>query len=207
MNWIKEGTTLRGEIVDLLPLSEQHFDELESLARDHRIWEFISVDMSSPEKCRVTFIQALKEREKGTQFPFVIYHKNEKRIIGCTRLMEMVPEHKKLEIGWTWLHPDHWATSVNPECKLLLLTFCFEELKTNRVQLKTDENNIRSRTAIQKIGGRYEGFFRQDHIRDNGTIRNTVYFSIIKNEWENVKVNLSALFQKSKIKNERHHLS
>ncbi len=108
--------------------------------------------------------------------------------------MDIQPNHKKLEIGWTWLHPDYWGTEVNLECKLLLLTYCFEELKTYRVQFKTDENNIRSRKAIEKIGGKFEGILRHDMIRDNGTKRNSAYFSIIDSEWGDVK---RALVKKS----------
>lgn len=195
MNWIKSNTILKGELVELIPLEEMYFDELGILALEKRIWEFIPVDMSSTEKCYQVFANAINEREKETQFPFVIFQKQENKIIGSTRLMEIYPAHKKLEIGWTWLHPDYWTTAINIECKLLLLTFCFEELKTIRVQLKTDENNIRSQKAIKKIGGQYEGVFRNDWIRDNGTIRNSAYFSIINTEWENTKKNLTTLLQ------------
>ena len=195
MNWIESTGTLQGEMVALIPLLEEHFAELEILAREKRIWEFIPIDMSTSEKCFKVFANAIIEREKGTQFPFVIFHKQEKRLIGSTRLMEIYPEHRKLEIGWTWLHPEYWSTPINIECKLLLLTFCFDELNAIRVQLKTDENNIRSQMAIKKVGAQYEGILRNDWIRDNGTIRNTIYFSIINSEWEKVKENLTALFK------------
>jgi RimJ/RimL family protein N-acetyltransferase len=192
MNWIKSNTILNGELVELIPLEEKHFSELDILAREKRIWEFTSKTIFSSEKCFQVLNHALVEKERGTEFPFVILHKYENKLIGSTRLMNIEPEHKKLEIGWTWLHPDYWATSVNLECKLLLLTFCFEELKTNRVQLKTDENNIRSQKAILKIGAKYEGTLRHDCIRDNGTIRNSKYFSIINTEWEEVRQNLQS---------------
>ncbi|MES2560184.1 MAG: GNAT family N-acetyltransferase [Bacteroidota bacterium] len=191
MNWIHPDTLLEGEEVKLIPMSEEHFDELEIAAREKRIWEFIPANMSNRENCLKAFAAALTEREKQKQFPFVILHKLENRIIGSTRLMEIVPNHQKLEIGWTWLHPDYWATSINFECKLLLLTFCFEELKAIRVQLKTDENNKRSQKAIEKIGATYEGILRHDYIRANGTIRNSAYFSIIHTEWEQKKLALT----------------
>ena len=88
------------------------------------------------------------------------------------------------------MHPDYWATAINYECKLLLLTFCFEKLQAVRVQLKTDEHNWRSRKAIEKIGARYEGILRHDMIRENGTIRNSAYFSIIDSEWPETKQQL-----------------
>ena len=107
--------------------------------------------------------------------------------------MDIHPKDRKLEIGWTWLHPDYWATAINPECKLLLLTYCFETLKTIRVQLKTSDINLRSRKAIEKIGGKFEGVLRKDRIRDNGVPRNSAYFSIIEEEWESAKKNLEKL--------------
>jgi RimJ/RimL family protein N-acetyltransferase len=151
--------------------------------------------MSTTEKRLEVFANAIEERERGTQFPFVIFHREQQKIVGSTRLMNIEPAHRKLEIGWTWLHPDYWATAVNLECKLLLLTFCFEQLLAIRVQLKTDENNIRSRTAIQKTGATYEGTLRHDWLRPNGTIRNSAYYSIIYTEWEQKKPALAALLQ------------
>jgi RimJ/RimL family protein N-acetyltransferase len=106
--------------------------------------------------------------------------------------MEIQPRHYKLEIGWTWLHPDHWATSVNPEAKLLMLTYCFEELRTLRVQFKTNEHNMRSRKAIQKIGGCFEGILRNHMLGQNGRKRSSAFFSIIDTEWEQVRQKLQA---------------
>ncbi len=195
MNWIKPNTILKGELIELIPLEEKHFEELELLAREKGIWEFLPTDMSGYEKRIQSFTNAIIERDKGTQFPFVIFHTQKRKIIGSTRLMNIEAQHKKLEIGWTWLHPEYWATAINLECKLLLLTFCFEELKTIRVQLKTSVENIRSRKAIEKIGGQFEGVLRHDMIRDNGTKRNSAYYSIIDDEWKNSAKNLTTLFK------------
>jgi RimJ/RimL family protein N-acetyltransferase len=196
MKPINQSTILTGEKVKLIPLEEKYFNELEVLAGDPRIWEYITFDMSNSEKCKYEFSKAIKERENGNQFPFVIFHKKENKVIGSTRLMNIEPANRKLEIGWTWLHPNYWGTSLNEECKFLLLTFCFEELGAIRVQLKTDVNNIRSRKAIAKIGGQYEGILRNDCIRANGTFRDSVYFSIINSEWEITKTKLSKLLLK-----------
>ncbi|MCW3121285.1 MAG: N-acetyltransferase [Flavipsychrobacter sp.] len=187
MNTIEKGTILSGDLVELRPLDESHFDELDMLAENKRIWEFCPVDMSDSTKRRRVFSQALVEQERGTQFPFVIFHKKDNRLIGSTRLMDIQAQHNRLEIGWTWLHPDYWATPVNPECKLLLMTFCFEQLNASRLQLKTDEHNMRSRKAIGKIGGQYEGILRHDMLRENGTYRDSAYFSILDSEWQHVK--------------------
>ena len=198
ISWISYPTNLMGETVDLLSLEKKHFAELETLAKDKRIWEFYTYDGSDPDIFLDIFTSAIIEREKGNQFPFVIFHKRENKIIGSTRFLDIQPKHKKLEIGSTWLHPDYWATEVNPECKLLLLQHCFENLKAVRVQLKTDENNLRSRKAIEKIGGQFEGILRNDMIRDNNTKRNSAYYSIIDEEWDATKLKLVELYRVKK---------
>ncbi len=192
--WIPNATTLTGETVDLIPLEQKHYTELEALAKDKRIWEFYAYDGSDTGVFANIFNTALIERPKGTLFPFVIVLKSGQKIIGSTRLMDIQSRHKKLEIGSTWLHPDYWATEINLECKLLLLTYCFENLGVVRVQLKTDERNMRSRKAIEKIGGQFEGILRNDMIRDNGTNRNSAYYSIIVEEWAEKKRMLKALY-------------
>ena len=140
----------------------------------------------------------LSEKEARTQFPFVIRHKLSGGLVGSTRFLDIQSSHRKLEIGSTWLIPEYWATSVNLECKLLLLTYCFEKLNAFRVQLKTDENNIRSRKAIEKIGGVFEGILRNDMIRDNGTKRNSAYYSIIEEEWILKRKNLEKLLKEKR---------
>ena len=196
MHWIPEGTLLEGELVSLIPLNHSHFEELVLLASDHRIWEHIPVNMGSASNCITAFNTALTNLQNETEYPFIIYHKANRKIIGSTRLMEISQPNTKLEIGWTWLHPDYWATAINLDCKLALLTYCFEALEAIRVQLKTDENNKRSRKAILKIGAKFEGILRKDRIRDNGTVRNTAYFSILDTEWPDVKTNLTRLLNK-----------
>ena len=109
--------------------------------------------------------------------------------------MDIQFKHRKLEIGTTWVQPEYWGTEVNLECKLLLLTFCFETMQTIRVQLKTDENNARSRKAIEKIGGQFEGILRNDMLRDNNTRRNSACYSIIEQEWGEKKITLTSLLQ------------
>lgn len=190
MTWIQHPVSLIGKSVALIPLDESHFETLIGLSKDQRIWQHYAIDGSNTQKLKSSLEMALYEREKGTQYPFVIILKKENKIVGSTQFLDIQPIHKKLEIGWTWLHPDYWGTSINLECKLLLFTYCFEVLEAKRVQLKTDENNIRSRKAIEKIGGVFEGILRNDMIRDNGTNRNSAYYSIIDSEWKIAKQKL-----------------
>lgn len=198
MNWIQFPVTLRGHSVQLLPLTEEHFDELTELAADQRIWQHYAVDMSTPEKARAAFRQALAERDRGRQYPFVVILRDSWKIIGSTRFLDLTPEHRKLEIGWTWYHPDYWGTDINPECKLLLLTYCFDVLETVRVQFKTDELNERSRAAIQKIGGKPEGILRNDMIRSNGSLRQSACFSITDKDWPESRNKLAQLLKKKR---------
>jgi RimJ/RimL family protein N-acetyltransferase len=203
-NWIPYPTILEGQSVKLLPLDSSHIDELGTLAKDKRIWEFYTFDGTDPNRFFELYSLAISEREKGMQFPFVIFHKTDDKIIGSTRYLDIQQKHKKLEIGATWLHPAYWATEINLECKLLLLTYCFEELRTVRVQLKTDENNIRSRKAIEKIGGQFEGVLRNELIRDNNTKRSSAIYSIIDEEWTLKKERLIELLAK-KMAQPRNH--
>jgi RimJ/RimL family protein N-acetyltransferase len=197
-HWIPDNTELIGETVHLIPMTSHHLPELAALAKDKRIWEFYPFDGSDTETFVNTMTIVLQEKEQGMQFPFVILHRKTNQPIGGTRLMDIHRIHKKIEIGGTWLHPDHWATEINFECKLLLLAYCFETLGTIRVQLKTHENNIRSRTAIQKIGGKFEGILRKDMLGANGNSRNSAYFSIIDDEWPKVKPMLMELYEHKK---------
>ncbi|HTB05643.1 MAG TPA: GNAT family protein, partial [Bacteroidia bacterium] len=158
----------------------------------------IPVNGSTREAFNALYNTALEEREKGNHYPFVIHHKQTGKLIGSTRLFEIYPKDKKIEIGWTWITQPYWGTKVNRECKFLLLTYCFEVLKTRRVQIKTDENNIRSRKAIEKIGGKFEGILRKDKIKENGISRNAAYYSILDDEWEGARKNLKAQLEKKK---------
>ena len=186
-HWINHPTILTGETVELLPLEKEHFEELFLAASDKKLWELIPADCSNRQTFDKAYNFALTEREKGNQYPFVIFHKATKEIIGSTRFFEIYQLDKKLEIGWTWIITRYWGTEINFECKLLLLSFCFDTLLTRRVQIKTDSTNFRSRKAIEKIGGQFEGILRKDKIKENGVSRSAAYYSILDDEWNIAK--------------------
>lgn len=193
--WIPYPTILEGETVELIPLEKEHFEELYIAAADRELWELVPTDCSDRTLFNQNYELALSQRETENQYPFVIRHKKTGKLIGSTRFFEIFPSDKKLEIGWTWITKDFWGTSVNLECKLLLLTFCFEVLKTNRIQLKTKDNNFRSRKAIEKIGGVFEGIFRKDKVLSDGTTRNAAYYSILDDEWEMARLKIENLIR------------
>ena len=196
MSWISHPVILSGKLIELIPLEEKYFDGLHKAASDKRIWEFYTGDWSVRETFDKVYKGSLRQREKGIEYPFVIMLRSTGKIIGSTRYLDIGTYDKRLEIGGTWMMPEYWATAVNPDCKLALLTYAFETLGAVRVQLKTQHNNMRSRKAIEKIGGIYEGIIRKHMLKDDGTYRSSAYFSIVDDEWPVVKINLEKLLQK-----------
>jgi len=194
-NWIEYPLVLDGNTIRLVSLETSHYDALFELAKDKRLWEHIPTDCSDRKTFNKVYNSALEQRLKGNHYPFVIQNKRGE-LIGSTRFFEIFPEDKKLEIGWTWIIQKYWGTVVNLECKLLLLSYCFEKLGIRRVQIKTDANNVRSRKAIEKIGGHFEGILRKDKIKSNGESRSAAYYSIIDEEWVDKKRNLELLIKK-----------
>ncbi len=183
---------LQGSLLRLCSLERKHIPELQTLAADKRIWAHYIYDCSQPQILLREIDHAFRERDRGSQVPLVIQRNSDGALVGSTRLLDIQPSHRKAEIGWTWMHPDVWGSALNIEAKLLLLSYCFEELQLLRVCLKTDELNTRSRKAIEKIGARFEGVLRNDMLRENGTSRNSAYYSIIDSEWLIVKAALRA---------------
>ena len=190
MNWIQHPVILEGQKVKLVPLESAHFNDLAEIGKQKEIWANYSIDGSDPDKLIGYLKSAVLMRATGEQYPFTIIDKAKNKIIGSTRLYNAFPEHRKLEIGWTWYDPAYWGTGHNTECKYLLLAYCFEKLQTVRVQFQTNETNLRSRVAIEKIGAKYEGLLRKERRKEDGIFRNTVMFSIIDDEWPGVKAML-----------------
>ena len=192
-NWLSQDLVLKGRLVDLYTLQTNHLLELEAIAKNKDIWEHYIIDASQPNTFNRAFTSGLAEMGRGAQHIFVIYHREKQELVGSTRFLEINEVHKKLEIGWTWMHPDYWGSKINAECKLLLLTHAFENLEITRVQLRTEELNLRSRKAIEKLGAKFEGIVRHDFIRENGTHRNSAFYSIIDSEWSKIKSDLHKL--------------
>lgn len=184
---IQHPVFLEGQRVRLMPLDNSHFAELIQVGSKPEIWKNMLIRGYDAEVLMTQLKSLVLKRASGEMYPFTIIDKLNSKIIGSTSLMNLFPEHNKLEIGWTWYDPEYWGTGYNTECKLLLLSYCFEKLKLVRVQFQTSETNVRSRAAIQKIGGKYEGTLRKERIKPDGSYRNTVMFSIIDDEWQEVK--------------------
>jgi RimJ/RimL family protein N-acetyltransferase len=190
MNWLQHPVHLHNEYIRLEPLSSAHFDALLEIAHQPEIWQYLPMDGTDKATLLNELKAAVLRRAKGEEYAFTIFDNKTNEIIGSTRIYNMFPEHRKLEIGWTWYSPKVWGKGHNVACKLLLLTYAFETLKTVRIQFQAHDKNLRSRAAIQKIGATFEGILRNDRIRYNGEHRNTAVYSIIDSEWEGVKTGL-----------------
>ena len=191
----KHPTTLTGKHIILIPLEESQFDEICSLGKEKIIWKHSPIGVNGYDtSLHKKFLEdCISKRNTGEYYPFSIVLKETKKIIGFTTYHSIKREYKNLEIGATWLHPRYWSKNLNTECKYLMLEHCFETLGLMRVQFRSNDNNLQSRKAIEKIGGIFEGIFRKDKILEDGSIRNAAIYSIIDNEWEAVKKNLEAL--------------
>ncbi|MEW8972512.1 MAG: GNAT family protein [Mesobacillus sp.] len=181
---------LDGNTVKLLPMETSHLDGLWEAGHNQSIWEFTSSKIRNKAEMNKVIEFAIAEREKGTQIPFVVLDKVTGKIAGSTRFLDLSEAHKSLEIGWTWYSPDYWRTRVNTESKYLLLQYAFEKMGVNRVQFCTDSRNVRSQAAIARLGAEREGVLRKHRIIADGYVRDTVIFSILKEEWPRIKTGL-----------------
>lgn len=189
-NFFKQQVILEDEWVRIEPLEEKHFELLLPIAMERSLWLFTVAKIDSQESFRKYFDTALSEKRTERSYPFVYYDKQKKEYAGCTRFGNIEFTHKKAEIGWTWIRTSLQGTGFNKHCKFLLLSFGFETLGLNRIELKTSLLNLRSQKAMRKLGAVQEGIFRKNIINDDGTIRDTVYFSFIIDDWPETRKNI-----------------
>jgi N-acetyltransferase len=185
-------TILEDAIVRLRPLAEADVDALTAIGIDPAIWEWVPTPVRTREDMQRYVANALAEQAKGSACPFVIEDVAHGAVVGCTRYGAIEPQHRRLEIGWTWIEPPFQRTPINTHAKWLLLRHAFEELGAHRVELKTDALNARSRAAILRLGAKEEGVLRKHVITASGRIRDTVYYSILDTEWPEVRAGLLA---------------
>jgi len=179
---------LDGKVVRLEPLEERHRELVRPAAQYPEIF---TVTTSALGALYDPYIDNALRRSDGVHdLAFAVFHKPTGRHVGMTRYLNIEEAHKKLEIGSTWYEPSVWASPVNPECKLLLMQHAFDALKFRRVEYKTDVLNARSRAAILKLGAKQEGVLRKHMVAAGGRARDSVYFSIIDNEWPAVRAGL-----------------
>lgn len=180
--------TLTGRFVRLEPLSEQHTLDLAQAGADENIWLYMPYGPVTTEAQMRAWIRDLLERQRrGDDLPFAVIHLASGRAVGATRYMDIRREHRGLEIGGTWYGVAYQRTAVNTESKYLLFRHAFETLGCIRVQLKTDVRNERSQRAIERLGAVREGVLRNHMILPDGYVRSSVLYSVIAEEWPQVK--------------------
>ncbi|AMO85066.1 GNAT family protein [Solibacillus sp. FSL W7-1472] len=182
-----EEIIVENDIVKLRPVQMSDIEAIANAANDERIWEHMSVTLLTQEAVENYIENAIKEREKGISYMFAVIEKKTDNIVGCTSFLDISFPHKRLEIGATWYNPTVWRSAINTNCKFLLFQYCFEVLNLNRIQIKTGHENYRSQKAIERIGAVKEGVLRNHMIRKEGTIRHTIMYSVIVEDWEKLK--------------------
>jgi RimJ/RimL family protein N-acetyltransferase len=184
--------TLTGSRVRLEPLDERHFRDLALVALDPAVWRWTIARPQDEAGLRAWFEAARANAASGTERPFATVDIASGRAIGSSRFLNIVPEHKRIEIGWTWVATAFQRTGANREAKLLQLTHAFETLGANRVEFKTHSENERSRNALLGAGATFEGIFRNHMVMPDGSLRHSAYYSVIVDEWPGVKARLEA---------------
>jgi RimJ/RimL family protein N-acetyltransferase len=185
------GTVLQGRIVRLEPLSRDHEEGLWLASRDPQTWRWLSVvQPRTRAEWSAWMDQALAAAESGSEIPFATVSQASGDPIGSTRFLALRPEHRSLEIGWTWLHPSALGTGANVEAKLLQLEHAFLVLGCRRVELKTDALNDRARRALEALGATFEGVHRKHMLVRGGESRDSAWYSILDDEWPAARAHL-----------------
>ena len=182
--------TLEGHGVRLEPLLSTHANDLVTAASDGRLWELWFTSVPSPEQAATYVADALAGQQAGHMLPWAVRELTTNAIVGSTRYHDIVPAIDRVEIGYTWYAGTWQRSHVNTACKLLLLTHAFETLGCKVVGLRTDNFNFASQRAIAALGAHLDGVIRHHQARRDGTVRNSMMYSILLDEWPDVKRHL-----------------
>ena len=185
-----EPVTLCARGIELVPLSLAHEQGLRAAAADGALWSIRVTSVPEPEQTRSYIESALSMRDSGNRFAFAVVDTTTGGVLGCTSYHDIVPALKRVEIGWTWYAKSSQRSHVNTTCKLLLLAHAFETLGCHVVGWRTDNFNFASQAAIERLGAKRDGVLRGHALRRDGTIRDTVMYSLRSGEWPEVKAQL-----------------
>lgn len=190
--------SLRGEHVELEPMSLAHVDALWEAGRFPELWEITVSLVRTRDEMRAYVEEALVAAARGTALPFVTRLRASGAIVGSTRFGNFERAHARVEIGWTWITPSHQRGPVNTEAKFLMLRHAFEVWSLGRVELKTDLLNLRSQRAMERLGLVREGVLRRHAVTASGRVRDTVYYSAIREEWPTLREHLQQLMSRAR---------
>ena len=184
---------LEGDFVRLQPMTLEHLDGLSEVGLDPEIWRYTIALIRTREDMRGYMESALKLQGDGATLTFVTMERSSGQIVGSTRFGNYDPANRRIEIGWTWIAPPWQRTVINTEAKYLMLSHAYEKLHCVRVELKTDVLNSRSRKAMLRIGAKEEGILRKHSLVWDGRYRDSIYYSILDEEWPEVKQQLEKM--------------
>ena len=184
---ISVGLMLQTNKVILRPLEEDDFNIFLQLAQDEDAWKFFSLNLADKHQLRQWMDLAFADRAAHTRRPFTIIEKSSNRIAGSMSMGNISMHDLRLEIGWSWLGADFRSTDVNRHSKYAMMKYAFDELHFERVEFKTDVLNTRARKGLEKIGGKEEGVLRSHMTMWNNRRRDSIYYSVLKNEWPQLK--------------------
>jgi RimJ/RimL family protein N-acetyltransferase len=185
-----EPVVLEGNRVRLEPLSMDHLPRLVEIGLEGDIFRWYSQPIRTPDDMKAFIRSAMEEQEAGKSLPFATVERSLRLAVGSTRFMTIDRPNRTVEIGYTWIAPAWQRSAVNTEAKYLMMRCAFEDWGCNRVGLKTDSLNERSRRAIARVGAKEEGTLRNVVVTASGRLRHSVYFSVIREEWSEVKASL-----------------
>ena len=185
---------LENSRVLILPFESERKSELKKIIFNHDIWRYMGMNIETESDFKQYVHETLELKKKGACYPFIIVDKKTNEVAGSTRFGNINQKSEKCEIGWTWYGLQFQGTGLNKATKYELLNFGFETLGFRRIQLSADLENIRSQKAIEKLGAQREGVFRNNYIDSNGVSKDDVYYSIIKEEWPQLKSTLFSEF-------------
>ena len=189
MSWPKP-VTLHSKTVQLEPLSIDHISDLINAVKDGNLYNHWYTSIPQPKNMKMEIERRLKLQDMGTMLPFAVISLKTEKAVGMTTYMNVDKENKRVEIGSTWYAKSVQRTSLNTECKLMLLEHAFENLACICVEFRTHFMNHQSRRGIERLGAKLDGILRSNAIQKNGTIRDTAVYTIISSEWSSVKANL-----------------
>jgi len=189
---ILEPPVLTGTYVELVPMQQAHVPALWNIAQHEQLWAYMPFRVDSEQAMSRVVEGLLGQQQAGESAPFVTQHLVTGNLVGSTSYLAINLANKRLEIGATWVTPEYQRSPVNTEVKLLQLSYAFEQLHLNRVEFKTDALNQKSRAALARIGAQEEGTFRRHMVMPDGRIRDSVYFSIVAQEWPQIRRGLEA---------------
>jgi RimJ/RimL family protein N-acetyltransferase len=189
--WEGLAARLEGRIVVVEPLAPGHEEGLWAAAQDPEVWRWMPWHAAADRESFARWhADALERSASGLEAAFAVLGAGTGEPLGSTRYLNPRPEHRGVEIGWTWLARSAWGTGANPEAKLLLLRHAFETLGCMRVELKTDARNERSRAALEALPARFEGIFTKHMLVRDGDVRDSAWYAITDDEWPAVRANL-----------------